>query len=281
MPKMNVSPLGFHGFGVVPCLLAVSLLLTISADLRAQDVRALKEGKDVPGLMRLLKHRDGQVRSSAAVALSGVIRQVTDAKSLGRHVLPLADATLRDPYATVREYAGRALQHCLQTVTDKTVLASAAIPLVDSLHTTEVDVKRRRYSAVQLSRVIPQLQPGTLLDQFVPMLLTATLDDPNQDVREYAGRALKNALPLVRDTKLMHNGCVALAKALKHKDVKQRQFASVLLSWMISKVKEDTTLRAISASIHAAAGRGSNETVREYAGRASRDINRRLKATAT
>ena len=87
-----------------------------------QDVGQLKEAKDVPGLVRLLRHRDGKIRSSAAVALSGVIREVDDSKTLARYVLPLIDVTLRDPYATVREYAGRALQHCLQNVTDVSIL---------------------------------------------------------------------------------------------------------------------------------------------------------------
>ena len=86
-----------------------------------QDVSQLKQSKDVPGLIRLLRHRDGQVRSSAAVALSQVIREVEDSKSLAPHVLPLVDVTLRDPYSTVREYGGRALQHCLQNFTDETV----------------------------------------------------------------------------------------------------------------------------------------------------------------
>ncbi|MDP6717768.1 MAG: HEAT repeat domain-containing protein, partial [Pirellulaceae bacterium] len=106
-----------------------------------QDVGQLKQAKDVPGLVRLLRHRDGKIRSSAAVALSGVIREVDDSKSLARYVLPLIDVTLRDPYATVREYAGRALQHCLQNVTDVSILRQAVPPMVDSLHATEVEEK--------------------------------------------------------------------------------------------------------------------------------------------
>lgn len=78
-----------------------------------QDVKQLKENGDVPGLMRLLRHRDGKVRSSASVALSRVIREVDDSKALARHVLPLVDVTIRGPYLTVREYAGRALKSAL------------------------------------------------------------------------------------------------------------------------------------------------------------------------
>jgi hypothetical protein len=249
-----------------------------SPELPAQDVRALKESKDVPGLMRLLRNCDGRVRSSAAVVLSGVIRQIDDEKTLARHIQPLIDATLRDPYSSVREYAGRALQHCLQNVTDASVMAGAAAPLIDALNATEVDAKRRRYCAVQLSRVIPHVQQDSLLEQSVPMLLSATLNDPDETVREYAGRALKNALTRVSDTKLLHTGCVALARTHKHKDPRRRGYAAVLLSWLASRVKELDTLRAILDPIRNAAERDSNETVREYAGRATRDITRRLEA---
>lgn len=43
-----------------------------------QDVRQLKQAKDVPGLVRLLRHRGGRIRSSAAVALSSAIREIDD-----------------------------------------------------------------------------------------------------------------------------------------------------------------------------------------------------------
>ena len=173
---------------VVICFIATGASTSFS-----QDVGRLKQSKDVPGLVRLLRHRDGKVRSSAAVALSSVIGEVDDSKSLAHYVLPLVDVTLRDPYATVREYTGRALQHCLQNVTDVSILRGAVPPLVDSLDAAEVEEKRRRYCAVQLSRVIPKIQYEPLLAQSVPMLLSATIDDPNEDVREYAGRALKSA----------------------------------------------------------------------------------------
>jgi hypothetical protein len=246
-----------------------------------QDVDRLKQSKDVTGLIRLLRHRDGQVRSSAAVALSQVIREVEGSKSLAAHVLPLVDVTLRDPYSTVREYAGRALQHCLQNVTNASVLRGAVPPLVDTLHATEVEEKRRRYSAVQLSRVIPQIQYEPLLVQSVPMLLSATIDDPNEDVREYAGRALKSALPRIRDNKVLHSGTVTLAGTLQHKDTKRRQYAAVLLSWLVPKVTELDTLRAISVRVSEAARRDRDDDVREYAGRAARHIKQQLQAADT
>lgn len=244
-----------------------------------QDVSQLKKAKDVSGLIRLLRDRRGKVRSSAAVALSQVIREVDDSKQLSRFVLPLVDATLRDPYSTVREYAGRGLQHCLQNITNPSVLAAAVPPLVDALNASEVEEKRRRYSAVQLSRVIPQIKHESLLVHSMPALLSATLDDPNADVREYAGRALKNALPSVRDKNTLRAGATKLAKTLQHKDSKRRQYAAVLLSWLVQKLTEQDTLRAISERVSAAAKQDRNDVVREYAGRAARHIKQELQNT--
>jgi HEAT repeat protein len=246
-----------------------------------QDVQKLKQSKDVPGLVRLLRHQDGRVRSSAAVALSGTIREIEDSKTLAHFVLPLVDVTLRDPYSTVREYAGRALQHCLQNVDDVSILRGAVPPMVDTLNASEVEEKRRRYCAVQLSRVIPKIEHEPLLVQSMPLLLTATLDDPNEDVREYAGRALKSALPRIREEETLRAGMVALAETLKHEDVERRRYAAVLLSWMVSKVPKQEVLRAISSRVTEAAERDRDEEVREYARRAARDIQRRLQLAAT
>jgi hypothetical protein len=170
------------------------------------------------------------------------------------------------------------LQHCLQNVTDVSILRGAVPPLVDSLHATEVEEKRRRYCAVQLSRVIPQIKHEPLLLQSVPILLSATIDDPSEDVREYAGRALKSALPRIRDNEILHSGAVALSPTLQHKDVKRRRYAAVLLSWLVHKVRELDTLRAISDRVSEAAQRDRDEDVREYAGRAARYIKQQLQA---
>lgn len=259
---------------------AIWLVASLSSTSLGQDVGQLRQTKNAPGLVRLLRHRDGHVRSSAAVALSGVIREVEDPATLARFVLPLVDVTLRDPYATVREYGGRALQHCLQNVTDVSILRGAVPPMVDTLNASEVEEKRRRYCAVQLSRVIPKIQHEPLLVQSVPMLLSATLDDPNDHVREYAGRALKSALPRIRDREVLHTGSVALAKALSHKDAKRRRYAAVLLAWLVPKVTELDTLRAISDRVSDAAQEDRNKDVREYAGRAARHIQQRLQAAA-
>lgn len=152
--------------------------------------------------------------------------------------------------------------------------------MVDTLNASEVEEKRRRYCAVQLSRVIPKIQHEPLLVQSVPMLLSATLDDPNDHVREYAGRALKSALPRIRDREVLHTGSVALAKALSHKDAKRRRYAAVLLAWLVPKVTELDTLRAISDRVSDAAQEDRNKDVREYAGRAARHIQQRLQAAA-
>ena len=244
----------------------------------AQDVKLLKQQKDVLGLVRLLRSHDGKIRASAAVALSGIIREITDAGKLTPHVLPLVDITLRDPYITVREYAGRSLQHCLQNISDVSILRAVVPPLIDSLNAGEVEEKRRRYCAVQLSRVIPKIQHEPLLVQSIPILLAATISDPHEEVREYAGRALKSALPRVRDTKTLHNGSVSLTRLLKHPDLKRRRYASVLLAWLVPKLKSLETLRTISTEITNASQQDSDETVREYARRAARDIKKQLDA---
>jgi hypothetical protein len=110
------------------------------------------------------------------------------------------------------------------------------------------------------------------------MLLSATIDDPSEDVREYAGRALKSALPRIRDKMILHSGALALAGSLHRRDAKRRQYAAVLLSWLVPKVTELNTLRAISDRVAEAAQRDPDEKVREYAGRAARHIQQQLQA---
>jgi HEAT repeat protein len=110
----------------------------------------------------------------------------------------------------------------------------------------------------------------------MPTLLSATIDDPNEGVREYAGRALKSALPSIRDENVLHVGAITLAKTLQHKDTKRRQYAAVLLSWLVPRLTEVDTLRAISEHVSTAAQRDRNGNVREYAGRAARHIKQEL-----
>ena len=109
----------------------------------------------------------------------------------------------------------------------------------------------------------------------------ARLDDPSEGVREYAGRALKSALPRIRDNNVLHSGSIALAKALQHEDAKRRRYAAVLLSWLVAKVTELETLRAISGHVSEAAQRDPDETVRDYAGRAARHIKQQLRTAGT
>ena len=240
------------------------------------DVAKLRKSKDVNGLMRLLRHQDGEVRRDAAVALSNVIRDVKDSRKLARHILPLIDVTLRDPYVSVREYAGRALQHSMQHVTDVSILRGAVPPLLDMLRSGEVEIKRRQYAAVRLSTLIGKIEHESLLVQSIPTLLKATIDDSDEGVREYAGRALKSALPRVRDKQTLHDGTMTLVRTLQHKDTKRRIYSAVLLSWLVPKVTELNTLRSVATRIKDAAKRDRSDRVRDYAGRADRHIEQRL-----
>lgn len=102
-----------------------------------------------------------------------------------------------------------------------------------------------------------------------------------QDVREYAGRGLKIALPRIREEEALWAGMFALAETLEHEDVERRRYAAVLLSWRVSKVPNQEVPRAISSRLTEVTERGRDEEVREFARRAARDIQRRLQLAAT
>ena len=127
--------------------LALALAAAFSAHITLGDeVQELANEKDIAGLTRLLRHRDGRVRSAGGVALSCVIREVEDPRTLTPLVGTLVQATLRDPYANVREYAGRALRHSLGHVSNVATLRSAVPPLVDMLNAGQVEQKQRLYA---------------------------------------------------------------------------------------------------------------------------------------
>ena len=53
---------------------------------------------------------------------------------------------------------------------------------------------RRRYAAVALSVVVMKLERVDLLRPRISDLLSATFKDPDEGVREYAGRVLQHTL---------------------------------------------------------------------------------------
>lgn len=257
----------------------ILLVLSVPLETRAADVAALREAGDVPGLARMLRHTDGRVRSEAAVALSTAIQDEADADVLTPLLHPLIEISLTDPYATVREYTGRAVQRSIGRVTNVAVLRGAVPRLVDALDAGEVEERRRRFAAVRLSGLVPRISHEPVLTAAIPRLLAATLNDPHAEVREYSGRALASALKRVRDEETVHRTVIALSQALRHQDSKQRRYAATLLSGVVGNIDSVDTLRPISPRLRAATA-DEDETVREHAGRALRLVDSKLELAA-
>lgn len=258
----------------------LALAVVLSANITwADQAQEFAQTKDVAGLTRLLQHRDGRVRSSAAVALSGVIDEVEDPKILTPLVSPLVDAALRDPYASVREYAGRALRHSLKHADNTTVLRGAVPALVDMLNAGQVEEKLRLYAAVTLWELVPRIDHEPLLNESIPRLQSAALDDPHDRVREYAGRAFKSAISRSHDEQLLHDAANALARTLSHDDLNRRQYSAVFLSGLVKRIESPDTLRGILSRIREAT-KSKDTAVAHYASRALRDIERQLEQQA-
>lgn len=243
----------------------------------ADETGDLISARNLPGLVRMLEHPDGRVRSRAAVALSGIVPEHEDSETLAPHVPRLLEATLRDPYATVREYAGRALRHALRHVQRPALLMAAVAPLIDQVQAGEVDDKRRLFAAVELSSLIPRIENEGLLTESIPRLLTATLDDPYDRVREYAGRALRSALQRSQDAEVLHAATVALAATLTHADENRRRYAAVTLSGLVQRIERLETLQTVASRVRDGS-QSEDGTVKEYAGRATRHIDQRIKS---
>ena len=259
---------------------ATLLLLTVSllpASARADDLATMIRNRDVPALTMTLKHRDGRIRSEAAVALARIAVEFDDADLFTPLAPHMLDATIRDPYATVREYAGRAFRHAVKHVEQPAVLKGSVSRLVDALEAGEVDDKRRLYAAVALWELVPRVENEALLVESTPRLLAATIDDPHERVREYAGRALRSTLERVRDADTLSSATIALAAALGHEDVRRRHYAAVTLSGLVSRVERPATLRTVAGRVRTGA-RDEDATVKEYAGRALRHIEKQLDA---
>lgn len=244
----DISALGFSltdigwrmGFDIMKNLnnlhkfcLAFFCLSLVQPSFGSPEIKKLEHSGDVRALTNLLRHPDGRERASAAVSLSNAIRNVKDPKVLSPLARPQLEAALRDPYQTVREHAGRAFQHSIRNTEDVATLRWVVAPLVDSLHGKEVAGPTRRFASVMLTDIIPRIQHKGILEQSVPRLLEATLKDPSEQVREYAGRSLKSAVLRIQHTQILHDTAVALVNTLEHEDVKRRGYAAVLLSSLV------------------------------------------------
>ena len=98
----------------LPLVLLMLVLVGSSGKSHSQEIERLRRAGDVQGLIAQLRNRDGAVRREAAVALPGAVRKIQSVASLRPLIPPLVDATLKDTYLTVREYAGRAWTNVLR-----------------------------------------------------------------------------------------------------------------------------------------------------------------------
>lgn len=130
-----------------------------------------------------------------------------------------------------------------------------------------------------LWELIPRITHEPLLNESIPRLQSAALDDPHDRVREYAGRAYKSAIMRSRDEQLMHNAATALTWALSHDDLNRRQYSAVLLSGLVKRIESPDTLRAVVGQIRESA-QSKDTTVAHFAGRALRDVEQRLQQAA-
>jgi hypothetical protein len=76
--------------------------------------------------------------------------------------------------------------NALSKTEDQVVLSNALQPFVDALADGEVELDRRRYAAIALSGVVYKLQRVDLLRPRIADLLSATFNDPDEQVRELA-----------------------------------------------------------------------------------------------
>jgi len=262
----------------LPSALLALVLVGTSSKSHGQDIERLKRAGDVQGLTAQLRNRDGGVRREAAIALPDLVRRIQSEPSLRPLIRPLVDATLKDTHRTVREYAGRALMDILQRTKDEAALRSAIPALVDTLHAGEVELKRRRYAAVALWIVVSKVDNEAALKPILPRVLAAALKDPDAEVREYARRPMWDILHGTEDQALLQSAVRPLMEALKHKDVKVRQNATVALSTVVPKLKGEGPLKRFFPVLQAAATKDADSTVREYAGRAWTNVLRRTEA---
>ena len=250
--------------------------LPVTADETVTDgIKRMERSKDVSGLTRLLRHPDGTVRSSAAVSLSNAIRGVKNPEALSLLARTHLDSALRDPFSTVRHHSGRAFQHSIRATKNQSVLRGCVPPLVDVLHGSEVEETRRRFASVMLAELIPMVESRFTLEASSPKLLFAALDDPDEQVREYAGRALVSCLKRIGSKDLLGSAAIRLTKGLAEKDQKRRLFCAVLLSGIVQKLDE-STLKRIAEPLQSRLKTERDPRIRDYIGRAARDVGRML-----
>lgn len=242
------------------------------------NVRELANAGDIEGLTRLLRHPNGVLRSSAAVKLSNAIRSIKTEKRLTPLVRQHLESSLRDPYQTVREHAGRCFQHSMRNISQANILQSLVPSLVDALNSKEVEVKRRRYAAVMLAELMPRIENTNTMRLVLSRILDSTLNDPDEQTREYSGRVVQVALRKVTHQGTLSEAAKTLTHALKAKESKRRQYAAIQLSGLVQKLEDQRICRHIAPAIAEAAKSSADSTIREYAGRAAKHLKQKLEA---
>ncbi|MEK6238679.1 MAG: hypothetical protein N2C14_28500, partial [Planctomycetales bacterium] len=260
---------------VIPCLLAATVACGIA---NGESVEELKKAGDFRGLAAKLNDHRASVRRDAAVALPAIVGEITDGAALAPIIGPLTRAKLTDPWASTREYSGRALMNALQKTKDPRTLNNALQPLFDALDRGQVELDRRRFAATALSVIAMKLDRVDLFRPRFSDLISATFDDPDGGVREYAGRALQHSLHKLDHEPTLIPVVRSLATRLGGKDARARRYSAVRLADVVGKIRDQATLQSLSRQVAPAAAKDPDETVREYAGRALRSIQRELNA---
>jgi hypothetical protein len=230
---------------------------------------------DIEGLTRLLRHRDGVIRSSAAVELSNAIRSVKTEKRLTPLVRQHLESSLEDPYQTVREHAGRSFQHSMRNISHQPTLQSLVPILADSLHSKEVELKRRRFAAVMLAELMPRIENANVMRLVLPEILDSTLNDSDEQTQEYSGRAVQISLRKITYPDALSEAAKRLTITLKDKDSKRRQYAAIQLSAVVPKITDQKVIRHIAPTIEKVAQSDPDPTIREYMGRAARHLQKK------
>ena len=241
-----------------------------------ENTRELANKGDIESLTNLLRHPDGVLRSSAAVELSNAIRSIKTEKRLIPLVRQHLESALRDPYQTVREHAGRSFQHSMRNISQQHILQSLVSTLADTLHSKEVEVKRRRYAAVMLAELMPRIENPVTMRSVLTRILDSTLNDTDEQTREYSGRAVQVSLRKITYPDALSEAAKTLTNTLKSKESLRRQYAAIQLSGLVQKLEDERVCRHIAPAIEAAATSDPDSTIREHAGRADRFLKKRL-----
>ncbi len=203
---------------------------------------------------------DLERRRYAAVALSTVVMRLESVDLLRPRMTDLLLSALNDPDEGVRTYAERALQHTLQKLDHEPTLTIAVRPLAAQLESK--DVHARGYAAVMLSGVVRKIKdPGTLKSLLGPITVAAT-KDPDKDVREYAGRAMRHIQNVLKEEK-------EPAAVATEKPVAKSDNPSATARNAIDQLKAKGDWRALVAKLN-----DQNPDVRQRARFALRDLLR-------